>query len=124
MGYDVHITRKEEWSDRGGNDISLAEWLAYVRSDPEMRLDGHGEVRPKNGEFLRAEASSLCVWTGYSRHVEGERMAWFALYRGSIVVKNPDPEILRKMYQISGALKARVQGNEGEFYGPDGEPEV
>ena len=123
LGYDVHITRKEEWTDFG-NDISLAEWLAYVRSDPEMRLSGEAEAKPANGEFLRAETSSLSVWTGYSRHVEGEKMVWFALYRGSIAVKNPDPEILRKMHQIASALDARVQGDECEFYGPDGEPET
>src|ERR1700739_1579258 len=103
MGYDVHITRKPDWFDEG-DDIPLADWLEYVRSEPEMRMDVHGEIRPKNGEFLRAESNSLSVWTGYSRHVEGEKMAWFALYLGSIVVKDPDPEVLRKMHRISCAL--------------------
>ena len=30
MGYDVHITRKQRWSDKNGPEIPLAEWIAVV----------------------------------------------------------------------------------------------
>jgi hypothetical protein len=37
MGYNIHITRRKEWSD-DGDDISLGEWLDVVRHDPELSL--------------------------------------------------------------------------------------
>ncbi len=43
MGYDVHITRKAEWSD-DESAITLGEWLSVVDADPEMRLDGFAEA--------------------------------------------------------------------------------
>ena len=39
MGYDVHITRAEHWTESDSTPIGLDEWLSYVGSDPEMRLD-------------------------------------------------------------------------------------
>jgi hypothetical protein len=44
MGYELHITRKRDWSD-AGPEITLDEWLALVRSDPDMRLDGFAEAQ-------------------------------------------------------------------------------
>jgi hypothetical protein len=37
-----------------------------------------------------------------------------------VVVKNPDQEILKKMWSIADSLSAKVQGDEGELYGADG----
>ncbi|MFB7260449.1 hypothetical protein [Streptomyces nojiriensis] len=36
MGYDVHITRRENWWDEEGQDISTAEWEAAVAADPGL----------------------------------------------------------------------------------------
>ncbi|MFI7503948.1 hypothetical protein ACIBVL_36815 [Streptomyces sp. NPDC049687] len=36
MGYDVHITRRENWWDEEGQDISTAEWEAVVAADPGL----------------------------------------------------------------------------------------
>ncbi|WP_042409939.1 hypothetical protein [Streptacidiphilus carbonis] len=36
MGYDVHITRRENWWDEEGQDISVAEWEAVVAADPGL----------------------------------------------------------------------------------------
>ena len=123
MGYDVHITRKEHWSDKIGNDISLSEWLALVQSDPDMRLDGFTEATTSNGDVIRIESGGLSVWTAYSGHIEARNMAWFDFHRGRVVVKNPDMEIRQKMYQMAQRLRAKVQGDDGEYYGPDGQPE-
>jgi hypothetical protein len=43
MGYDLHITRAEEWSQNEGREIAAAEWLALVSNDPELKL------APRNG---------------------------------------------------------------------------
>jgi hypothetical protein len=43
-------------------------------------------------------------------------MAWFAYWRGEIRVKNPDDEIIRKMWLVAQSLSAKVQGDDGETY--------
>lgn len=121
MGYDIHITRKQDWFE-DDPQISSEEWRAYIASDADMRLDGYAEASTPDGT-LRYENNGLAVWTGYSRHCLGGNMAWFDFRNGDIVVRNPDPEILKKMWHVAQALKAKVQGDEGETYGGDGEVE-
>jgi hypothetical protein len=48
-------------------------------------------------------------------------MAWFDFQDGDVVVKNPDEEILKKMWLIAQALGAKVQGDDGEIYDENGE---
>ncbi len=116
MGYDLHITRANEWSESEADPISLDEWIRHVESDREMRLDGHAEARSPDGSVIRIESPGLAVWLKYPKHGEGETMAWFYWHRGEISVKNPDEEIIRKMKVIAQALGARVQGDDSEYY--------
>jgi len=120
MGYDFHITRKSEWFDEEGDEITLDEWREFVNSSPDMRLDGFAEAKTPGGT-LRVESEGLSVWTGYSGHEKDGNMAWFDYFKGNIKVKNPDDEIIKKMYQIAQALNAKVQGEECEVYGEDGQ---
>ncbi|QWT21901.1 hypothetical protein KPL74_07810 [Bacillus sp. NP157] len=121
MGYDVHITRKKDWFDEQGPEISLDEWKDYVASDPEMRLDGVAEATVGGGHVLRVEQDGLAVWTGFAGHGVNGNMAWFSPAAGGIVVKNPDVQILQKMFAVAQALGAQVVGDEGEQYGLDGD---
>jgi hypothetical protein len=102
MGYDLHITRRAQWSDEGA-DIAAAEWLAYVARDAELRL------ATVNGPYF-------AIWSGPCEYEE----AWFDWSCGNISTKNPDLAIIRKMVAIARALNARVVGDEGEEYGEDG----
>lgn len=99
MGYDIHITRKEYWVDEDGPTINLEEWLAYVASDPDLRLS--------------PESKSMALMA-----VPGSKYptAWLDWDRGDIYTKNPDEPILAKMLLIASALGAKVQGDDGEFY--------
>ena len=115
MGYDVHITRTPDWTDSESEPITIEEWLAYVSSDPEMRVDGFAEAATSSGS-LRYENPGLAVWTAWSEHGRDENFAWFDLRHGRVTVKNPDDAILAKMSAIAERLRARVQGDEGEFY--------
>jgi hypothetical protein len=119
MGYEIHITRKENWFDDEPK-ISLDEWKSYIASDPEMRLDGYAEAALPSGNVLRVESDGLSVWTAYSKHGVDGGMAWFDFRTGNLVVKNPDSEILAKMWMIAEKLQARVQGDEGEIYDANG----
>jgi hypothetical protein len=38
MSYHVHITRRKFWAAPSGPTISAEEWLAYVATDPQLRL--------------------------------------------------------------------------------------
>jgi hypothetical protein len=115
MGYDLHITRAADWSESETRPISIEEWLAYVTSDPEMRLDNYAQV-DIDGSVLRHESEGIAVWTTYSGHGVGGNMAWFSYSDGQVQVKNPDREILGKMLQIANRLEAKVQGDDGEKY--------
>jgi hypothetical protein len=121
MGYDLHITRAEDWSESEQHPISRDEWVAYVRSDPEMRLDGVAETATPDGGTLRYANPGLAVWLSWSGHGRSDGMAWFDHRNGEIKVKNPDRDMCIKMHQIATALGARVQGDDGEFYDSSGE---
>ncbi|NZD60730.1 hypothetical protein HX900_06320 [Rhizobium sp. WYCCWR 11290] len=120
MGYDLYITRKTNWFDAPPS-IALDDWLEYVANDSEIQHDGFAETPTVDGGVLRVEQAGICVWTGYSRGENRENAAWLWWSGGNIVVKNPDQEICRKMWLIAQSLDAKVQGEEGEYYGRDGE---
>lgn len=107
MGYDIHITRAQEWSDTDASrGITAAEWLEYVKSDPQLRLAGH------NGPCFT-------LWLGESRNAD----PWFDWSAGDLYTKNPDPPVIAKAIEIAQALGARVQGDDGEIYLPGGQIE-
>jgi prepilin-type processing-associated H-X9-DG protein len=115
MGYDVHITRAEHWTESESAPITLDEWLDYVAGDREMRMDNFAEAEVEGG-ILRYENEGLAVWTAYTGHGSKGNVAWFDYHKGRVVVKNPDNEILGKMRRIASTLGAKVMGDEGELY--------
>jgi hypothetical protein len=106
MGYDLHITRRKDWSDENDRSISLDEWHSYVESDPELRMDD------SLGEHF-------AVWSGPSAH----ELPWLAWANGNIDSKNPDQPLIRKMIAVAAALGASVQGDDGERYDQSEAPE-
>ena len=101
MGYDLHITRAEDWTDNDAAQISAEEWLAVVRADPELRLAPEAGMGPY-----------FATWTGPSRHAE----PWLNWSAGNIYTKNPDSALLRKLVSLAAQLGGRVQGDDGELY--------
>jgi hypothetical protein len=117
MGYELHITRQNDWLDENDSQkISLEEWKALLANDSEMRLDGFAEATTTAGVTLRIEEEGIAVWTKYSKDGLDGNHAWFHFSKGNIEVKNPDDEIVAKMIDIAGKLQAKVQGDDGEFY--------
>lgn len=117
MGYELHITRKNDWSDEDGPDISFDEWAAFVASDPELRLDGFAEATTPAGEVLRMTSPGITAWVSSPG---AEPLGWFQWFNGEVSAKVRDSAQLRKMHQIAAVLGARVQGDEGELYEPGG----
>ena len=93
MGYDIHIRR-------GGEKITLEEWLRYVESDSQIQRD------PQNNatDFL------------FVAHPKEPAPLWWQPRRSEIYTKDPDKATVQKMIEIAQKIGARVQGDEGEFY--------
>ena len=100
MGYDLHITRAEDWVESHQCPISAEEWLAMVASDPELQID------QQNGPYF-------AIWKGKS---DGSDSGWFDWSAGRISTKNPDRAVLGKMLQLAGKLGAKILGDDGESY--------
>ena len=101
VGYDLHITRREYWSDEDGPEISLDEWISYRSHDTELAQDPYNEG-PENTIFVA--------------HPERWPLWWS---RGEIYTKNPDDLVISKIVRIAAALNARVLGDDDEIYGSD-----
>ena len=102
-GYDLHITRKVHWADSNGPAISLGEWQEYVKSDRQVAHD------PKNSEFdfvISLPSESFPIWLDPKL--------------GELVTKDPSQRAVVKLIDIARGLRARVQGDDGEFYPSDG----
>jgi hypothetical protein len=100
MGYNLHITRADDWVDSERQPIRAQEWLAVVAEDPELRL------HPTGGPYL-------AVWPGPCRYPDG---TWFDWLDGRVFTKHPDRATVAKMLQLAARLGARVQGDHGEWY--------
>ncbi len=46
MGYDLHITRKDDWANPEGPFITPDEWLALIASDSELEIYENGVNGP------------------------------------------------------------------------------
>ena len=55
MGYELHITRAESWSENAGAEITADEWLTVVRLDPELEID-------------TTQGPYFARWSGQSRY--------------------------------------------------------
>ena len=98
MGYDIHITRRKDWCDED-DDISLEEFVAYLRGDREFTYPGQlGEYSGDWHSPKTVYESSLC-WSD-----------------GHAFTKNPEPEFIDKLVKVAAALQAKVQGDDGEVY--------
>lgn len=102
MGYDLHITRKEHWSDETGSEISLDEWMKYAHTDNDIKPDPDN---PGNENWIVASDSP--PWPLWWNRT------------GELLTTNPEPAAIQKLIAIAAALDARVLGDDGEIYRAD-----
>jgi hypothetical protein len=115
MGYEIHITGREDWADTDTPGISINEWLSYVDSDKELELVNGYDT--KIGSEMQCQHSpGFCEWHGHPLEKEPNSRPWFDYWKGSISTKNPDASTVGKMLQIASPLNAKVQGDDGEIY--------
>ena len=101
-GYDAHLTRKTNWFDAVGPRISFADWLSYVRRDPQVKRD---PLNTRNDFIVTLPGESFPIW--------------FNPDLGEVYTKDPSDLALAKLIDIAKGLHARVQGDDGEFYPPN-----
>ena len=103
MGYDVHITRAEQWFESEERPIQVDEWHSYAASDANLSREGPFD----SGQHF------------YNWRV-GDTETWLDWFDGAIYTKNPPEDVRASMFEIATRFGARVQGDEGEYYGADG----
>lgn len=116
MGYDVHITRKDDWSDTQGETISREEWLDYVESDKSLGLKGQAVVSNQQGQEFSIQDETLTVWRDWPNRVDGKTEALMWHSAGNVMATNADDAMLQKMFLIADALGGKLQGDDGEIY--------
>jgi len=107
VGYDIHITRADDWIESPENPISLEELKEYFS-------------RKSGFEYSKV----ISISRPCSISVEGEFFIWtnndskvtFSYSMGCIDVSYVNDEVIEKMKEIASDLNAKVQGDEGEFY--------
>ena len=116
MGYELHIIRRNDWeADEEKSNITLAEWLDYVKTDGELELTS-GYSYKIGQDTYHHDCPGFCEWNAYSKEQRPGHRPWFSHDYGCISIKYPDTETIRKMIAMAEALDARVQGDDGEFY--------
>jgi hypothetical protein len=100
MGYEVHITRADEWSRSAERPITAEEWLAVVAADAELHID------QANGPYF-------AVWVAPGSESDS---GWFDWSDGRVSTKSPNRSVLKKLLQLAKKLEASVQGDDGEVY--------
>ncbi len=116
MGYNLYVTRKNQWHDEHGEEIQIEDWIAVVKNDPEMEMRSEAHADLGNGQVLVASDPTMAVWLGE----DGAERMWFYLSEGNAVGKSPRPDGLAKMHSFSLLLAARLIGEEGETYDAEG----
>ncbi|MBC7278687.1 hypothetical protein [Nocardioides sp.] len=114
MAYGLHLFRGDDWSDP--EPFSIEEWDKFVAATSDVRGTGLVETTSPTDEAIRMDDPGLAEWTGHSRR------PIILLFRNNrMTVTTPDDETIAWLISIARPLRARVQGDEGEFYSNEGD---
>jgi hypothetical protein len=122
MGYNLHISRRDEWGNPVPNDITYADWKRLADADPDFEVCGHAswvvnavlieedgpEPSPREEVVESYDCYGLLTSSSYPS---------FDYHGGRVVVRGPDDAVTaRKIVEVAAKLGAVVQGDEGEYY--------
>ena len=102
MGYEVHITRADDWTLSQQHPILEKEWLEVVHSDPTLQVSEEDFLGDGTDQGHRA-----VVWLAHP----GKPQFWYG--NGMVTKKHPDEPTLAKMVEIAQRLNARVIDDDG-----------
>jgi hypothetical protein len=102
MAYDLHITRKKDWSDKDNNNISSEEWKNLLSEDNSLVATDQAE----SGSYTLSYKIPLARWGNH----------YFVYSKGNISISNPDEKTIQKAIKIAFFLHSKIQGDDGEIY--------
>lgn len=109
MSYDLHITKRERWFDKG-NDIADIEWHHILSNHPDLiPVDSIETTLEGERIFLHYKNSKIAKW-------QGRETYWFFFSDGEISIANPDDDAIQKTKSVALSIKAKVLGDDGEEY--------
>lgn len=111
MGYNLYITRGN-WFDQNKPKIGAEEWISLVQADPELALEMDDTSGQSPGLALNSDSDVLARWPASDE----DPFFIYSHRSGTIRVKSPGDQTIRKMIQIADELDAFVQGEEDEYY--------
>lgn len=117
MRYEVFVTRRDNWSDKG-SDITLTEWLSYLSIDKSLQRDALFDSA-RSRESDAPENPTHVIWTEWPGQSDGKE-ARFRLEDGNVVASDSDEAIRKKLFIMAHVLEGKVQGIESEVYDADG----
>lgn len=112
MGYELHITRAEDWGESEQHPITWTEWRDLVEEDPELGFSETDRIGFENQPGEQA----LVDWLGENK--QESCLHWFD---GRIESKHPSDALIVKMVEIAERLGGNVQGDDGERYPLEGQ---
>ncbi len=108
MGYELHISRAEEYYDSAERPIPLIEWLSYAENNPALGVGGWlgwNEDRQPIYEYTCTDGNLMSL-------------TWF---EGAIEIKGHfDGDPYQEFGSIAEDLQAHLHGDDGERYTASG----
>lgn len=105
-GREVHISRRVNWWEVDGGQISATEFRTAVAADPDLAMVAVPDVWRWEPRWI----AELATGAGAEPR---ENLVWRA---GRIVARRPSAALIAKMCELAKILGARVQGDDGEYY--------
>lgn len=102
MGYDLHLTRADEWIDSGATPITIEEWVAAGRTAPFLAESAELSDGTTNPVFVLAEGG-----------LDGPAFYWS---EGRVVVRGADEGDVPACVEVARLVSATVIGDDGETY--------
>lgn len=120
MGYDLYITRKEDWSDTDGPWITMNDWTEYLFIDKSLEIDRARAEAVDPRVASRAKEPTHTRWLDWPDREPGVKEAWMWLEQGNIVAPDLDISFRRKLFLIADSLDARLMNEDGVTYDSSG----
>lgn len=109
MGYNIHITKANNYWESDKNPIAKEEILDLVEKNPKFKLkDGMTAHNPLTGEKICFPGKFIVC------EKDGEEVCM--QYTDKKIIGGHFPEEIDVLKEIAEFLNAKVQGDEGEFY--------
>ncbi len=126
MSVEAHITRRKDIVD-SGDDITFAEWRAYVEASTDLRPAGFFPVSKASDEAMRKAPIEAFEEVAFFDHLIQGAPCWFSYQRegvvsGIISVTGPDDAVMKRMHVAAKALDGFVRDDDGLSYDENGEP--